>query len=90
MLSLLWYFTLNPLTRTQEDAEDQVLQDLRQFFDCILQEPQMKIVDLAGGPGCCAAGAWRFFTGSMGCRTVEATVADPVEECLGTRLTRLM
>ncbi|CAE7803039.1 ANK1 [Symbiodinium sp. CCMP2456] len=63
-----------------EDAQDQVLQDLRQFFDCILQDPQVKIVDLAGGPGCCAAGAWRFFTGSMGCCAVEATVADPVEE----------
>ena len=41
---------------------------------------KVKIVDLAGGPGCCAAGAWHFFehSGDLNEDAVQATVLDPV------------
>eukprot|EP00435_Cladocopium_sp_Y103_P061631 s41_g23.t1 len=56
------------------------------FFSHIWRQAAVQVVDLAGGPGCCAAGACSFFHEWLGAqesskaRTIDATILDPVGE----------
>ncbi|CAL1171136.1 unnamed protein product [Cladocopium goreaui] len=57
------------------------------FFSHIWRQAVVQVVDLAGGPGCCAAGACSFFHEWLGvnkesskARKIEATILDPVSE----------
>ncbi|CAK9016939.1 unnamed protein product [Durusdinium trenchii] len=55
----------------------------QRFFGHIKRNKHVRIVDLAGGPGCCAAGACQFFNewfDETNQCSIHATVLDPVEE----------
>ncbi|CAJ1404032.1 unnamed protein product [Effrenium voratum] len=66
----------NELQQLHELAD--LPQEWRDFFDKVQENGQVKITDLAGGPGCCAFGASHFFH-ELGIRSA-VTVLDPVED----------